>query len=140
MRSAPVRALALPRRSGHYALVAIERRRIVDLRVVRLEPDDFEVTFSFDTGGTDSVRGRDRSGLDAPFVDAFDLWTFLVSQDTPPELLDRELSLIQSDWDRFVARRLPQPQRAPSNGVSEAVTRALRARLRGKIEDDGSDA
>jgi hypothetical protein len=77
--------------------------RIVDLTVERLEPDDYSVTFTLDSGETEQLCGRDFYDPPLPFEDAADVWGFLLMQSTPADLLQRELDSVSPHWEELVA-------------------------------------
>jgi hypothetical protein len=73
-----------------------------------MDPDDFSVSFTLESREELALCGREFYDPPKPFVDAFDVWSFLVMQSTPPELLSRELEAIDTDWEALVARRRPR--------------------------------
>lgn len=99
---------------------------IVDLHIEALVPDDFRVSFTLDSGEEIAICGRELYDPPEPFHDAFDLWSLLMLQATPLPLLQRELGLVDRDWEAVVAARRPQDYLQRLKAEDEETRRRLR--------------
>jgi hypothetical protein len=92
-----------------------------------MDPDDFLITFALDSGETLAVCGRDVYDPPFPFKNAEEVFGFLAIQDTPADLVYRELNAIDGEWEAAVEARLndqPSTQRRRQDDADQ------RARLR----------
>lgn len=77
----------------------------MDLQVRHQEPDDYLVRFTLDSGEVVEALGRTVYDPPVPFADAGEVFHFLVMQNTPGELVYRELNAIDSEWESKVESR-----------------------------------
>ncbi len=79
--------------------------RVVDLAVARGAPDDYTVRFTLDSGKVIETTGREVYDPPAPFADAAEVFFFLILQNTPAELVYRELNAVDPAWEAKVEAR-----------------------------------
>ena len=106
--------------------------RITELAIEPLTPDDHRVTFTLESGATVTVLGRDIYDPPMPLSDAFELWVFLIVQNTPVELIARELSLIDPHWEDVVAKRRPPQDLDRAGATDDERRRRLRDEFRSR--------
>jgi hypothetical protein len=78
---------------------------VVDLSVVEQAPDDYLVQFTLDSGEVTRTTGREVYDPPVPFGDAAEVYFFLIMQNTPAELVYRELNAIDPAWEEKVEAR-----------------------------------
>ena len=106
--------------------------RITDLAIEAVAPDDHRITFTVESGAVVSVLGRDVYDPPVPLSDAFDLWAFLIVQNTPVDLIERELSSIDPLWEDVVAERRPRHDLDAAKGADDEHRQRLRSEFRAK--------
>jgi len=79
--------------------------RVVDLAVARGAPDDYTVRFTLDSGKVIEATGLEVYDPPAPFADAAEVFFFLILQNTPAELVYRELNAVDPAWEAKVEAR-----------------------------------
>jgi hypothetical protein len=104
--------------------------RITDLAIEEVAPDDHRITFTVESGAVVTVLGRDVYDPPAPLSDAFDLWAFLIVQNTPVNLIARELSRIDPHWEDVVTERRPRHDLDAAKAADDEHRRRLRAEFR----------
>lgn len=100
--------------------------RIIDLRIEEVPPDDHRLVFTVESGEVVSVLGREVYDPPAPLGDAFELWAFLIMQSTPHDLIDRELSRLDPNWEDLVAERRPRQDLDAAKAIDDERRRQLR--------------
>jgi hypothetical protein len=132
------------RQDPHYRAAWYERHhvamampgRIVDLRVTRMDPDDFLVSFVLGSGETIALCGRDVCDPPLPSMDAAEVFGFLWAQNTPPELAYRELNAVDPQWEAGVEARRNSQSSAQARRQEDLDQRArLRDEFRRARED-----
>lgn len=101
--------------------------RIIDLAIETVPPDDHRLTFTVESGERVTVMGRDVYDPPAPLFDAFELWAFLIMQNTPADLIERELSKLDPHWEDVVAERQPRQDLDAAKAADNDRRRQLRA-------------
>jgi hypothetical protein len=105
--------------------------KISDLHVEQGVPDDYVVTFVLDSGETLVARGRDVYDPPKPFSDGAEVFGFLLFQNTPAELVYRELDRVDPGWEaRFAARREAYPSKQRERLKEQDRRAAMRAEFR----------
>jgi hypothetical protein len=80
------------------------------LQIARTKPDDYQVRFTLEPGEVIEATGRSVYDPPVPFEDAADVFSFLIMQGTPAELVYRELNALDPQWESKVdERRRTQP-------------------------------
>lgn len=106
--------------------------RITDLAIEPVAPDDHRITFTVESGAEVRVLGRDVYDPPTPPSDAFELWAFLILQNTPADLISRELSRIDPRWEDLVTERRPRHDLAEARAADIEHRRRMRAEFRSK--------
>lgn len=112
--------------------------KIADLELIE-SGDDFLVRMTLESGEVLEVSGRSVYDPPVPFAGVDDLFGFLIMQDTPVELIDRELGRIDPDWEAAVeARRRSNDAESERRRVRQAdVDLVLRSLARADRLSDG---
>jgi hypothetical protein len=104
--------------------------RITDLTIEATAPDDHRITFTVESGAVVSVLGRDVYDPPVPFSDAFELWAFLIVQNTPMELIERELTSVDPHWEDVVTQRRPRNDLDAAKAAGDEHRRRLRSEFK----------
>jgi hypothetical protein len=89
-----------------------------------MHPDDFAVSFLLDNGDVLTRCRREIYDPPTPFRDVVDVWSFLVMQNPPAELLDRALAATDPEWERKVSEHRAAMPDAVQRRAAEQERRA----------------
>jgi len=115
-------------RIRHYVELVALPGRVVELQIARTQPDDYQVRFTLDSGAVIEATGRTFYDPPVPFEDAAEVFSFLIMQGTPAELVYRELIALDPQWESKVEeRRRSQPWTLERRAEDERRRQELRA-------------